>query len=126
MAERIKNLEKGVNDLGARKQRLLSTERTEENAEFIFSELMAIAKDEKSLENRIKKENARRDKIDKIGVPIVSFALLLSIVCAVITIFSWLISCSFPVILGAITLSFVSIFIVTVVVMKILNPDMKL
>lgn len=126
MAERIEKFEKELEALEFRKKQLLFTSRTEENASYIADELLAIAKEQAALNDRMDKELARRDKIDKIGIPILLLSIVLFIIFAIITVIRWISLSAFPVVVGTIAIAMLASAISTVLVMKILNPDMKL
>ena len=126
MAERIEKFEKELEALEFRKKQLLFTSRTEENASYIADELLAIAKEQAALNDRMDKELARRDKIDKIGIPILLLSIILFVIFAIITVIRWISLSAFPVVVGTIAIAMFASSILTVLVMKILNPDMKL
>ena len=126
MAERIEKFEKELEALEFRKKQLLFTSRTEENASYIADELLAIAKEQAALNDRMDKELARRDKIDKIGIPILLLSIVLFVIFAIITVIRWISLSAFPVVVGTIAIAMLASAISTVLVMKILNPDMKL
>ena len=126
MAERIEKFEKELEALEFRKKQLLFTSRTEENASYIADELLAIAKEQVALNDRMDKELARRDKIDKIGIPILLLSIVLFVIFAIITVIRWISLSAFPVVVGTIAIAMFASSILTVLVMKILNPDMKL
>jgi hypothetical protein len=126
MAERIEKFEKELEALEFRKKQLLFTSRTEENASHIADELLSISKEQAALNDRMDKELARRDKIDKIGIPILLLSIVLFVIFAIITVIRWISLSVFPAVVGTIAIVMFASAILTVLVMKILNPDMKL
>jgi hypothetical protein len=126
MAERIEKFEKELEALEFRKKQLLFTSRTEENASHTADELHSISKEQVALNDRIDKELARRDKIDKIGIPILLLSIVLFVIFAIITVIRWISLSAFPAVVGTIAIVMLASAILTVLVMKILNPDMKL
>ena len=128
MAERISKFEQELADLQRRKLQLMLAEKeeSEEGAGKLADEIMDIIKKQKSLEDRIDKERERRKKIDNIGIPMILLGVVIFVIAAIVTVIKWIGSGAFPAVAGGIACVGLALSVLTIVVMKILNPDMKL
>ena len=129
MAERIADLQKEEEELNRRRDALLFAPKNEgdsDQASAAAQELIDIMKRKDALNKRAEKELARRKKIDNICIPIILIGLLMGIVCGIIAVVGFFRNGSFPPVSGLLSLGAFAVVVLDVIIMKVLNPDMKL
>ena len=130
MRERIKGFEEELNRLNQRQQEILAMKDAEgdksEIASKLADELIKLAIDKKALEKRIDAEIRKREKLDKICVPIIAITGIITIIMLIVTVITWIVEKSFPIVLGIIDIIGVLIIVITIIVMKASNADPRI
>ena len=130
MRERIKGFEEELNRLNQRQQEILAMKDAEgdksEIASKLADELIKLAIDKKALEKRLDAEIRKREKLDKICVPIIAITGIITIIMLIVTVITWIVEKSFPIVLGTIDIIGVLIIVITIIVMKAINPDQRI
>ncbi len=126
---RVKDLIAEEENLNARRDALLQEKMREGDsaqAEAMGRELIDIMKKKDDLNKRAEKELARRRRIDKIGIPTLLIGFLVFVVAGIIALIGFFKNGIFPSAASYVSLTGLAVSILSIIIMKLLNPDMKL
>lgn len=126
MAERTDQLIKEEEELNKKRDALLFAPKDPDKAQEIGEELLDILKKKDALNKRAEKELARRKRIDNICIPIILIGLLTFLISGIISLIGLFKNGVFSSTSGLIAVIAICVVVIDVIVMKVLNPEMKL
>lgn len=126
MAERADQLLKEEEELNKRRDALLFAQKDPDKAHEMGEELLDILKKKDALNKRAEKELARRKKIDNVCIPIIIIGFLTFLISGIISLIGLFKNGSFSPTSGIIAIIAICVVVIDVVIMKLLNPDMKI
>ena len=126
MTERADQLLKEEEELNKRRDALLFAPKDPDKAHEMGEELLDILKKKDALNKRAEKELARRKKIDNVCIPIIIIGFLTFLISGIISLIGLFKNGSFSPTSGIIAIIAICVVVIDVVIMKLLNPDMKI
>ena len=125
MAERVDQLLKEEEELNKQQDALLSASKDPDKAQEMGEDLIDFLKKKDALNKRAEKELARRKRIENVCIPIIIIGFLTFLISGIISLIGLFKNGSFSPTPGIIAIIAICVVVIDVIIMKLLNPDMK-